>query len=513
VFNLAALLLAETSPALLSPAALQQLLLSVSLALGSALLAVSLGLPLALILSRLTIAGQRAALIALLALLLVPLYVHLAGWDAVGAWLGIFGRNAPQAALSGLPSAIWVHGIAAVPWAAVIISVGLTQVPRHEEEQALVDSSLFNLFWRIVLPRLGPWIATGAFFAALTSWYEMTVTNVYLVPTVTEGVYNRVAGNATHSSIYAFPAYVLFALLLAMAAYATRVLMLGDFREWNRPAPRWSLTTSVGGTSVVWLLLLLIAGVPLLVLVRQAGLTTRILDNEPIRQWTAAALASTLWRTLLVTRMDFFWTLVTGSLAATIAVVIAVPAAWWGRGRQSEPTSRWKFGVLVLVALLLLAVPGPLVALAIMQAMNWPGATPLHFLYDRTVVAPAIAQAVRAFPLVLLLIWHAIGRFDRTQLEAAELDGCGPWQSLWRVVLPQRRGALAAAWLVALTIAVGDVSASLLVIPAGKDLIQRRLFGMIHSGVDNQVAAACLILIAFLTLCAAASSRFRVRSS
>jgi ABC-type spermidine/putrescine transport system permease subunit II len=41
------------------------------------------------------------------------------------------------------------------------------------------------------------------------------------------------------------------------------------------------------------------------------------------------------------------------------------------------------------------------------------------------------------------------------------------------------------------------------------DTVARRLFGMIHSGVDDQVAAACLLLMFILALLAA-SIKFRV---
>ncbi|WP_425616065.1 ABC transporter permease [Anatilimnocola sp. NA78] len=500
---------------LAAPAAMQQLFVSLSLALGSASVAIAFGLPLAVLLARARIFGGRIAWAIIAALIFAPLYVHLAGWDALGAWLGLFGRNAPQAILSGLPSAIWVHGVAAAPWAAILISVGLTQVPRQEEEQALLETSPSIVFWRIVLPRLLPWIATAGCFAAVSSWYEMTVTNVYLVPTVTEGVYNQVAGNATHEVIYLFPAYAVFGGLIALAAYSTRVLLVGDFRQLNQAPLFWSSQRNLLSSGFVWLLLAILAGVPLLVLIRQTGLSTRIVGTEAIREWTVNSFAATLWKTAIVTRMDFWWTAVAGMSAATASVVIAVPLAWWAsQGSRLAPRdgSPWRYGLLFLLTILLLAIPGPLIALGIIKVMNQPTVGWLTFLYDRTVFAPAVAQTLRALPLVLLVVWHAVAQFDRLQLEAAQLDGCGPWQTLWRIVLPQRWPALFAAWLLGLGIAIGDVSCSLLVIPAGKDLIQRRLFGMIHSGVDNQVAAACLLLIGVVTVIAAVSSRFKVSS-
>ena len=105
-----------------SAASRRQLRLSLVLAVGSAAIAVAIALPLAVVLTRIEIIGRRAAWFVLTLLLFAPLYVQLAGWDAVGGWLGWYGRNAPQAFLSGIAAATWVHGVAAVPWASVSCS-------------------------------------------------------------------------------------------------------------------------------------------------------------------------------------------------------------------------------------------------------------------------------------------------------------------------------------------------------------------------------------------------------
>jgi iron(III) transport system permease protein len=69
-----------------------------------------------------------------------------------------------------------------------------------------------------------------------------------------------------------------------------------------------------------------------------------------------------------------------------------------------------------------------------------------------------------------------------------------------------RRSAAAAAWLAAFAVCAGDLGHSLLVIPPGMETIQRRIFGLVHSGVEEQVAGVCLIMFAFylaLAVCVA----------
>jgi ABC-type Fe3+ transport system permease subunit len=126
----------------------------------------------------------------------------------------------------------------------------------------------------------------------------------------------------------------------------------------------------------------------------------------------------------------------------------------------------------------------------------WPGRfDPLVGLYDHTPVVVMLAQAIHALPLATLIAWHSFRTLSDDVLAAAALDGASPRQVLWRIALPQRWQALVAAWLAAFAIAAGDLAWSQLVRPAGMDLIQRRVFGLVHSGVEEQVAAISLVNI------------------
>jgi iron(III) transport system permease protein len=482
-----------------SAASRRQLWLSLVLAGGSAVIAITIALPLAVVLTRIEIIGRRAAWFVLTLLLFAPLYVQLAGWDAVGGWLGWYGRNAPQAFLSGIAAATWVHGVAAVPWATMIIAAGLAQVPRREEELALLEASPLTIFTHVLLPRIAPWIVVAACLAMVTAWQEMTVTNVYLVPTVTEGIYNQIAinsqlgaaGDAVNAAVYLLPGLIVIAGLFVLGTFTAQYLLTADFPATSREPMFWPYSKHTLASLAVWSLLIFLAGVPLFVLIRQAGLQLRLEGNEVTRQWNLPHFAGALLRTARMMRQDLVWTLLTAGTAASLSIVVATLAAWWAR------TGGWLIAI-AIVAAILLATPGPLVGVSIISLLNRPEIPGFTYLYDRTIAAPALAQAVRALPITLLIAWHALARFDRPQQEAAALDGCGSWTILGKIVLPQRWRAMIVAWGFAFALSIGDVSCSLLVIPPGMDTVARRLFGMVHSGVDDQVAAACLLLMGFL---------------
>ena len=141
----------------------------------------------------------------------------------------------------------------------------------------------------------------------------------------------------------------------------------------------------------------------------------------------------------------------------------------------------------------------------------------LNFLYDYTIGVAAIAQAIRAFPLGMLVVWHALHSVPSDLLEAAELDGAGPLTRLVRIVLPLRWPALLLAWLAAFVVAIGELSATILVVPAGVATLGVRISQLLHFNNQDKLAGLCLMLMLGAALLAGAivllAARTRRRAS
>jgi ABC-type spermidine/putrescine transport system permease subunit II len=114
-------------------------------------------------------------------------------------------------------------------------------------------------------------------------------------------------------------------------------------------------------------------------------------------------------------------------------------------------------------------------------------------------------MAIRGLPLSILVSWYALRSVADDVLEAAALDGAGPLGRLLRIAVPQRLSALLAAWLAAFAVSLGDLAATVLVTPPGVTTVAIRIFGLLHAGVDDQVAGLCLTTIALFALLAAAT--------
>ena len=77
--------------------------------------------------------------------------------------------------------------------------------------------------------------------------------------------------------------------------------------------------------------------------------------------------------------------------------------------------------------------------------------------------------SLRTLPYALLVLWPAVRSLPPEYLEAAALEGYGPWGQARRVAIPLTRGAIAAAWGVSFALALGELPAANLVGAAGAD--------------------------------------------
>jgi iron(III) transport system permease protein len=244
---------------------------------------------------------------------------------------------------------------------------------------------------------------------------------------------------------------------------------------------------------VVIALTVLALGVPLANLIYKAGLIVVVDEatGEATQGWSAERFAaSTLpaspnplhWKN----REEYYHSLAVGGWVVIGSVALATLLAWAARGRGPGAIPAY------LSSALGFALPGPLVALGVIWLLNRPSPAFLPWLYDETVLAPALAIGVRTLPIATWILWGAFRSIDNDQLDAARADGASNLSLLSDVVLPQRWRALSIAALAAFAIAAGDLASSLLVIPPGRPTIANHIFLLIHAGVHNAEAGLCL---------------------
>ncbi|MBN2476746.1 MAG: iron ABC transporter permease [Pirellulales bacterium] len=481
------------------------LLLNTLLLCGAACgISLPLGTALAWLLVRTDLPGRRVGLILLGLMLFVPLYLQTAAWQAgfgIQGWYTLV-ADAP-AWLDGFRGAVWVHAMAAVPWVVLIVGVGLWLVEPELEEQTLLDGSSRQVFLRVTLRGAAPAVGVAALWVAIVAAGEMTVTDLFMVRTYAEELYTQFAigPDVDAAPLGVWPGVVLTVLLVAAgltvcSELAPRNRPLTLRRRWVFPLGPWKIPAAVLAAAV----LALLVGLPLLNLCYKAGVQVTQLDVERVRTFSPGKCFSIVITSPWQYRRELGWSLAIGTLAATAAVGAATPLAWFARSGKRR-------GVPVLVVMAVcLALPGPLVALGLIRLLNRPEFPLLVFLYDRSVLAPWLALLVRSLPLATLVMWHALRTVPEEMLDSAAVDGAGPLGRLCRVALPCRLSAVALAWVVALAVALGDLAASILVVPPGVTTLSIQIFDLLHSGVEDQVAGISLALVVLFAVSAAVAA-------
>ncbi len=166
---------------------------SAGLTLETLALSVPTGTALAWLLVRTDLPGRRIGMWVVATMIFVPLYLQTGAWQAGFGYEGWYSTGSGQPWLAGWNAALWVHTLAAIPWIVLIAALGLRTVEPALEEQALLDGTPWQAFWRVTMPACWPALGLAAAWVAILTAGEMTVTSIFSVTTYAEEVFNQVA--------------------------------------------------------------------------------------------------------------------------------------------------------------------------------------------------------------------------------------------------------------------------------------------------------------------------------
>jgi iron(III) transport system permease protein len=456
------------------------------LVLATEAMALPLGILLAFLLFRTDLWG-RHVLLALIGLAaFVPLPLHATAW--LGA-LGNAGRTqvfGVQPILVGRFGAAVVHALAALPWVILFAGVGFCAVEPELEESALLDFGPGRVLIRVTLRRAIGAIAAAALAVAVLTAGDMTVTDLLQVRTYAEEAYLQYIlwRNPADAAAVALLPLLVFGLLILIVGRALARLdparLISSFsraRAWRLGG--WRLPCGVVLAALIGNLM----AFPLYSLLWRAGRVggRATLGQPPI--WSLAGLMGTLRLAASDIADPLFASLVWTTAAATATTVVAGALAWAGRRSR---TWRWTMLATMVVAL---ATPGSVAGMALILAYR-----DIPAIYDSTAMI-VIAETLRALPYALLIFWPFLRSFPQEYLDAAALDGHGPWGQMLRVVLPLSRRAILAAWAVAFALGLGELPATNLVVPPGVSPMSREVWILLHTGVDSHLSGVVLIMI------------------
>ncbi len=482
------------------------LLNSTWLAGGALLISLPMGTLLAVAIAKTSLWGKNLLERVLIALLFVPLYVQATAWQAAGQQ-GMLGGGGLFAGdwLAGWRGAIWIHGVAAIPWVVLFVAATLRKIPRELEEESLQDAAAWRVLLGVSLRHAVAGIVAAALWVTVLCFSEIAVTDLFQVRTFAEEIYTAASlgtldeqTNGDLSGVPQFAANELWlgtlAIFCLVSAALTAVWMWVPVANFVSPASDWVWQLRRSRwvfVPVVWLLVAVVVGAPLVGLLGKAGEQITPSDEGVLQTWSASKAARLVASSPWEHRRELGWSLMIGGAATFAAVGVAVLLAWALRTRwlPSLPTS--------LLLAFGFAVPGPLLGVWIIGWLNHPPdsfLSPLTWCYDHTILAPVLAQFLRALPLATLILGAQFASLPQDLLDSARSDGAGWWRQLASIALPWCWPAVLAAACMAMIVAMGDLAATLLVVPPGVSPLSVRIFGLLHYGAEDQVSALCLML-------------------
>ena len=459
------------------------LLRTFTIAFGIALIAVILGYCPGKLLARRSDRWPLLLLIFFLPLVL-PRYVLYYAWSLLLNPTSTFGQFLTQHSQWARTTAFAISIMVLVLWywpiAALLIAQGFRQIDRDLFDSARLDSAPINVFRNITLPLLkGPLLLAFlvCFVLSLSEFSTFHLAGFETLGTYLAFLY-QLTGSEAALLRAAWPIAVVALIVALLLSFKLQnsfnSSITGDAEQ--HPIGRWNL-----------LVLFVLAGLsfiaPLGLLIANLSETQTFQNFLPLHSDELA------------------WSLLIATITALLSHGIAYGAITL---RRFNRPGCWLSLIVQVSLFLAMFLPASLVAVSLLSICNrfeWTAGIGQSWL----IVALGQTARFAGVALLLMLLVH----HSRSQLltEAARLDGAGSWSIWWRIHFPRSWPVFLGSFLLIGMLSMTELSATMVLLPAGLPSFAQRLLNQMHYARDQQVIASCLLLVslffvlAFLLVC------------
>jgi ABC-type Fe3+ transport system permease subunit len=470
---------------------LDSLLHTIGIAGGVAVLSTGIALLLVLTIFWVRIAAWPIAIVLLSTFLAIPLYVQATAWSAGFGdygWLRLSQVTAARNPWLGIASVIWIHTCGILPSCFWILAIGSHRARTPSFELSLLENGPLSAITRHALVNMRPWIVLSLLWACSSVQSDMVVTNLFQVPTLCESIYQQVQFGRIRSAPIAASVAISLSCGLALAILAYRFAIQpnpqapmeqGRGLQLRKSSYRtWSL--------VSWLIISLVSILPWCNLLSRLGWSTTLDGNKPIRTWSTEETLNSLWHIQDFSE-EFQWSLQLCSWTALLSLLISIFLLAISKRTMLLPITFAILGCMI-------ALPGPLINLAVSKLMLGGLPESLSWLYDQTLLPPILALQFRTLPIAFGSLWLAWAQYQRKYKELLAIESLLTYR--WKLWIACRwmLWPTLATWTIAFTVAFGELSSYLLVQPPGVTTIAMRMFDLLHYGTKNREAALALFL-------------------
>ncbi len=484
---------------------------TVLIALGAASFALLVGGPLAFLLFR-TDLPARGPLVALFTLpSAVPPFIWAMGWLSLanpraGYLNRIFGEGTFD--IYGPLGIAFVEGLAGLPLVLLAGAAALRRIdPSLEEAARLCGAGPVRAVMVSTLPLALPSLLAGGvmvFLMAASAFGVPYILGVSASPptqVLTTRIYGYVLMGGQDGIARAVVLATALLLMTPLVLWVNgalgrlgRVRLLSGKGFAQRPLPL--------GRARPWLTAFVLAVAAVLVVLPLGAIALTSFQRSFGAAVSAESFTLQHWGAVLGdvrTVKAALRSLVLAAGAALLVCALGLSAALLRRalpraGRMVEPLAVWPY-----------AVPGTVVAMALLVAFS----RDVRFIFaDQVTFVLAlahtgwlllIAYASKYLALGAQNSSEALAQVDPSLAEAARVSGAGPVRAFRDAVFPVLKPALGAAFLLAFLVSATEITMSVLLVPAGQDVLGTLLFEL-QSYADPSAAAVLACAFVLLVL-------------
>ena len=405
----------------------------------------------------------------ILILMIIPPFIHAIAWME---GLEFIGRTFQlSVGFRGWGAGIWVQAMYMLPLAVSFAMISFQSVEEEWVDAARLEAEDGQIFKRIVLPLALPLMSAGASVIFALSLLDYTIMSIFGANNYALEIFSSFSGSKSTGKAFltSVPMILLCGCMIYLFYRELHHRLLTGARRGS--SHHYSLKfPSVFEYAIGFCLMILIFVVllPLIVLLGDFNSWMRI----------PSSLAESGGEILISLGIAFSAVILSLILAYPISLFAAV-----GKRR-----SRFLF----LFVIMQLSVPSSLTGISLIRTFNL--ILP-DFLYNSWFL-PVIAQSTRFLPIIVLILVSQIQSIDNDLIEAAHLETSRWWDIFYYVRLPLLKHGILASSLTAFALCMGELGATLLVIPPGTSTLTIKIYNYLHYGSTETVKSLCLIIFA-----------------
>ncbi|MGA1824147.1 MAG: ABC transporter permease [bacterium] len=436
-----------------------------------------LGLPFALLLSHTDLYLKNIFRYLYLAPLIIPPYIstiswiHILGKNSYGNTylMSLLSLKSPPFSMYNLWGAIWIMGLSYFPFVTLVCISGFKSIDTHMEEAASLTSGKMGIIKSIILPLSGPYIFASGIFVFIFSFINYHVPALLEINTYPIEIFAQFSSYCNESAAVAFtlPLIIIcLGLILAQKYYMGKrsyvSLSTGEKSPWKLGKWQWP------ALFFVIIILFLSVIVPIADLIIAAG---------PLKSYVKAFRTS---------YMQIGYTLLWSCIAATVMMILGFFITYY-----IERTDGVISHTIDTLSIVLFAIPGTVIGIGLIRGWNSPFT---DFIYKGSSII-LMAYIARYIPFMIRGVSSSIKKIDTHLEEAGALTRVGWLKRMYTIIMPLAKPGLIAGWLITFILSIGELDATLLVMPPGKTTLAVRIYTLMHYGANKLVAALCLILL------------------